>query len=212
MKEKEKEIRLLILGLDNAGKTTIRKQLCGEPIDAIEPTLGFDIQTLYHASSGYQLNLWDVGGQSSLRAYWRNYFESTDGIIWVVDSSDILRLTLCRMELQQLLQHERLAGATLLLLANKQDVPGALTAQEIAQILQLVEQPPHPELVTTTSTTTTDPVVVGPSAPPSQPQQPHLGFANRHWSIRPCSAVTGEGLVEAMDWIVQDIGSRIFCG
>ena len=61
------------LGLDNAGKTTVVKKLCGEPIDTITPTLGFQIQTLTY--QGYQLNLWDVGGQKSIRAYWRNYFE-----------------------------------------------------------------------------------------------------------------------------------------
>ena len=61
------------LGLDNAGKTTVVKKLCGEPIDTITPTLGFQIQSLAH--KGYNLNLWDVGGQRSIRAYWRNYFE-----------------------------------------------------------------------------------------------------------------------------------------
>ena len=118
IKEKEKEIRILILGLDNAGKTTILKKFCGEPIDKIQPTLGFDIQTLRFGD--YNLNLWDVGGQKSIRAYWRNYFESTDGLIWVVDSADRLRLELCRDELQKLLQQERLAGASLLIFANKQ--------------------------------------------------------------------------------------------
>ena len=68
----------LFQGLDNAGKTTILRKFCGEPIDKIEPTLGFNIKTLVH-SGGYTLNFWDVGGQKSIRAYWRNYFESTDG-------------------------------------------------------------------------------------------------------------------------------------
>eukprot|EP00522_Entomoneis_paludosa_P003233 CAMPEP_0172469872 /NCGR_PEP_ID=MMETSP1065-20121228/64847_1 /TAXON_ID=265537 /ORGANISM="Amphiprora paludosa, Strain CCMP125" /LENGTH=194 /DNA_ID=CAMNT_0013227649 /DNA_START=47 /DNA_END=631 /DNA_ORIENTATION=+ len=182
IKEKEKEIRILILGLDNAGKTTVLKTFCGEPIDTIEPTLGFNIQTLQHAQ-GYHLNLWDVGGQSSIRAYWRNYFEATDGLIWVVDSSDPLRLQLCRDELQSLLHHEKLAGATLLILANKQDVPGALTASQIATTLELYKDD---------------------NDDAAQKKN------NRHWSIRPCSAVTGEGLVDAMDWMVEDIGSRIF--
>ena len=77
MKEKEKEVRILILGLDNAGKTTILRKFCGDPIDTIEPTLGFNIKTLEHRT--YQLNVWDVGGQKTIRAYWRNYFERTDG-------------------------------------------------------------------------------------------------------------------------------------
>lgn len=54
----------------------------------------------------YQLNVWDVGGQKSLRSYWRNYFECTDGLIWVVDSADKRRLQDCKDELQMLLQEE----------------------------------------------------------------------------------------------------------
>jgi ADP-ribosylation factor-like protein 2 len=174
IKQKEKEIRLLILGLDNAGKTTILKKFCGQPIDMIEPTTGFNIQTLQLA--GYNLNLWDVGGQKSIRAYWRNYFEQTDGVLWVVDSADIRRLEQCKQELLQLLQQERLAGASLLIFANKQDVAGALTSAQIAETLELDGEQ----------------------------------YKNRHWSIHSCSAVTGEGLKEGIDWIVQDIASRIF--
>lgn len=165
---------MLILGLDNAGKTTIVKKLSGQPIDKIEPTLGFNIQTLEHAN--YKLNLWDIGGQTSIRAYWRNYFERTDGLVWVVDSSDRARLDLCRQELERLLQQERLAGASLLVFANKQDMEGSLVAAEISKVLELHNQQ----------------------------------YENRHWSIQSCSAVTGQGLVEGMDWLVEDISSRIF--
>uniref|UniRef100_A0A8C5DYH8 ADP-ribosylation factor-like protein 2 n=1 Tax=Gouania willdenowi TaxID=441366 RepID=A0A8C5DYH8_GOUWI len=132
MKQKEREIRLLILGLDNAGKTTIVKKFNGEDVSTISPTLGFNIQTLEHR--GYKLNIWDVGGQKSLRSYWRNYFESTDGLVWVVDSADRLRLEDCRQELNSLLLEERLAGATLLVFANKQDLPGALTKEAIQEV------------------------------------------------------------------------------
>ena len=77
VKQKEKEVRILVLGLDNAGKTTVLRKLCDEDISVIEPTLGFNIKTLDYA--GYKLNIWDVGGQQTIRAYWRNYFEKTDG-------------------------------------------------------------------------------------------------------------------------------------
>ena len=135
LKQKEKEVRLLMLGLDNAGKTTILKKFNGEDITEIAPTLGFNIKTLDHR--GFKLNIWDVGGQKSLRSYWRNYFEATDGLIWVVDSADRRRLEDCKKELQGLLQEERLLGATLLVFANKQDLPGALSLQEIREVLQL---------------------------------------------------------------------------
>lgn len=91
-------------GLDNAGKTTILKRINGEPIDTISPTLGFNIKTLQHGQ--YKLNIWDVGGQKSIRSYWRNYFEQTDALVWVVDSADRLRIDDCRQELLQLLQEE----------------------------------------------------------------------------------------------------------
>ena len=134
-KQKEREVRLLMLGLDNAGKTTVVKKFNGEDIDLISPTLGFNIKTLEYR--GFKLNIWDVGGQTSLRSYWRNYFEQTDGLIWVVDSADRARLQDCKAELQVLLQQERLAGASLLVFANKQDIEGALTAEQIRAELGL---------------------------------------------------------------------------
>uniref|UniRef100_A0A3B3QW10 ADP-ribosylation factor-like protein 2 n=1 Tax=Paramormyrops kingsleyae TaxID=1676925 RepID=A0A3B3QW10_9TELE len=138
MKHKEREMRLLMLGLDNAGKTTILKKFNGEDVSTISPTLGFNIKTLEHR--GFKLNIWDVGGQKSLRSYWRNYFESTDGLVWVVDSADKLRLADCRQELSALLLEERLAGATLLVFANKQDLPGALSKDEIREVSILLEK------------------------------------------------------------------------
>ena len=104
LKAKEQEVRVLILGLDNAGKTTILKKFNGEDIDTISPTLGFNIKTLEY--KGYKLNIWDVGGQTTIRSYWRNYFEQTDALIWVVDSADTRRLETCRKELFGLLGQE----------------------------------------------------------------------------------------------------------
>lgn len=172
MKQKEKEMRILILGLDNAGKTTILKRFNGEPIDTISPTLGFNIKTLEHR--GFKLNMWDVGGQKSLRSYWKNYFECTDGLIWVVDSADKRRLEDCMNELHGLLLEERLAGATLLVFANKQDLPGAYIMEQLKEILELDKIKTH------------------------------------HWKIVSCSAVTGEKLLDGIDWLINDIAARIF--
>ncbi|KAI9025007.1 ADP-ribosylation factor-like 2-like protein [Phycomyces nitens] len=140
-RQKEKEMRILMLGLDNAGKTTILKRINGEPIDTISPTLGFNIKTLEHEA--YKLNIWDVGGQKSIRSYWRNYFEQTDALVWVVDSADRLRMQDCKQELSSLLQEERLAGATLLVFANKQDLSGALSEQDIRMALGLDDIKSH---------------------------------------------------------------------
>ncbi|KAM6540111.1 ADP-ribosylation factor-like protein 2 [Fusarium falciforme] len=132
---KDKEMRILMLGLDNAGKTTIVKKVMGEDVNTVSPTLGFIIKTIDY--EGYKLNIWDVGGQKTLRSYWRNYFEKTDALIWVVDATDRLRIEDCRDELQGLLLEERLAGASILVFANKTDVEGCMTEQEILSALQL---------------------------------------------------------------------------
>ena len=78
------------LGLDNAGKTTILKQLSSEDITQVTPTQGFNIKSVN--TSGFKLNVWDIGGQRRLRPYWANYFENTDVLIFVVDSADSKRL------------------------------------------------------------------------------------------------------------------------
>lgn len=134
IKAKEREMRVLVLGLDNAGKTTVLKRLKGEDTSTISPTVGFNIETLEEGP--FKVTFWDVGGQKSLRAFWRNYFESTDGVIWVVDSADEARLEECAQELQTLLQEERLSGCPLLVLCNKQDVKGALDVESVQKVLK----------------------------------------------------------------------------
>ncbi|KAI9754588.1 MAG: ADP-ribosylation factor-like protein 2, partial [Candelina submexicana] len=128
---KDKEMRILMLGLDNAGKTTIVKSIMNEDVDKVSPTLGFIIKTIDY--EGYKLNIWDVGGQKTLRSYWKNYFEKTDALIWVVDATDRLRIADCREELAGLLLEERLMGASLLIFSNKTDVDGCMSEDEIRE-------------------------------------------------------------------------------
>ncbi|KAL8424690.1 hypothetical protein Efla_006475 [Eimeria flavescens] len=134
-KAREKELRLLMLGLDAAGKTTFVRRLNGNDVDSVAPTLGFSIYTF--SFQGFRLSVWDVGGQRTIRAFWRHYFESTDGLVWVVDSADRERMHTCRDELHGLLKEERLAGVPVLILANKQDVPSALSPADVRQELEL---------------------------------------------------------------------------
>ncbi|KAK0554300.1 ADP-ribosylation factor-like protein 2, partial [Tilletia horrida] len=169
---KEKELRVLFVGLDNSGKTTIVKRINGEPIEEIAPTLGFNIKTFIH--KGFTLNVWDIGGQRSLRPYWRNYFERTDAVVWVVDSCDRARMQDCHDELWSLLGEERLAGATILIFANKQDIPGAMSSEDVRKHLNL------------------DTIIT------------------HAWRIQPCSAVTGANLLTGLDWLVNDVASRIY--
>ncbi|XP_954821.1 ADP-ribosylation factor, putative [Theileria annulata] len=134
-KLKDKEIRILILGLDNAGKTTILKSINNEDITKIEPTVGFNIKSVKY--NEYILNFWDVGGQESIRLFWRNYFENTDALIWVIDSVDTSRLNISKREIMKILKNDNMYKSTVLIFANKQDIKGSLTPKEINQMLEL---------------------------------------------------------------------------
>jgi len=134
-KKNEKEARILVLGLDNSGKTTILKKLSEEDISHIMPTQGFNIKSLVH--DGFKLNVWDIGGQKTIRPYWSNYFDSSDSLIYVIDSSDRRRLEESGSELNELLQEDKLANIPLLIFANKQDLIQALPAEEISESLSL---------------------------------------------------------------------------
>merc|ERR1712061_925414 len=124
-----------MLGLDNSGKTTILKKLSEEDISHIMPTQGFNIKSLVH--EGFKLNVWDIGGQKTIRPYWSNYFESSDALVYVIDSSDKRRLEESSSELKELLAEEKLNGVPLLIFANKQDLLQASPADEISTALNL---------------------------------------------------------------------------
>ncbi|KAK8644782.1 hypothetical protein V6N13_118651 [Hibiscus sabdariffa] len=130
-----KEARILVLGLDNAGKTTILYRLqMGEVVSTI-PTIGFNVETVQYNNIKFQV--WDLGGQTSIRPYWRCYFPNTQAIIYVVDSSDTDRLVIAKEEFHAILEEEELRGAAVLIFANKQDLPGALDDAAITESLEL---------------------------------------------------------------------------
>eukprot|EP01113_Clastostelium_recurvatum_P011808 TRINITY_DN16057_c0_g1_i1.p1 TRINITY_DN16057_c0_g1~~TRINITY_DN16057_c0_g1_i1.p1 ORF type:complete len:179 (-),score=27.64 TRINITY_DN16057_c0_g1_i1:65-601(-) len=130
-----KEMRILILGLDSAGKTTILYQLqCGEVVTTI-PTIGFNVETVTYKNIRFQV--WDLGGQSSIRPYWRCYYQNTNAIIYVVDSADLERLSVAQEELLSMLEEEELKNTVLLVFANKQDLPGAASEAKISEVLGL---------------------------------------------------------------------------
>merc|ERR1712159_421979 len=135
LKKSETEVRILMLGLDNSGKTSILKRLSDEDISTIMPTQGFNIKSLMH--EGFKLNVWDIGGQKSIRPYWRNYFDQTDALIYVIDSADRRRMEETGIELGQLLEEEKLAGVPVLIFANKSDLMNAMPTDELADGLNL---------------------------------------------------------------------------
>jgi len=131
----KKELRILMVGLDAAGKTTILYKLkLGEIVTTI-PTIGFNVETVEYKN--IQFTVWDVGGQDKIRPLWRHYFQNTQGIIFVVDSNDRDRIVEAREELQRMLNEDELRDAILLVFANKQDLPNAMNAAEITDKLGL---------------------------------------------------------------------------
>lgn len=131
----DKEARILVLGLDNAGKTTILYRLqVGEVVSTI-PTIGFNVETVQYNNIKFQV--WDLGGQTSIRPYWRCYYPNTQAIIYVVDSSDTERMSTAQDEFHAILQEEELKDSVILIYANKQDLPGALDAAAVSEALNL---------------------------------------------------------------------------
>eukprot|EP00344_Euplotes_crassus_P000719 CAMPEP_0196997234 /NCGR_PEP_ID=MMETSP1380-20130617/2902_1 /TAXON_ID=5936 /ORGANISM="Euplotes crassus, Strain CT5" /LENGTH=176 /DNA_ID=CAMNT_0042413411 /DNA_START=37 /DNA_END=568 /DNA_ORIENTATION=+ len=131
----KKEMRILMVGLDAAGKTTILYKLkLGEVVTTI-PTIGFNVENVEYKNISF--TVWDVGGQDKIRLLWRHYYQNTQGIIFVVDSNDKDRIEDAREELHRMLAEDELKDSLLLIMANKQDLPGALTPPEITDSLGL---------------------------------------------------------------------------
>ncbi|EME29575.1 ADP-ribosylation factor [Galdieria sulphuraria] len=131
----KKEMRILMVGLDAAGKTTILYKLkLGEIVTTI-PTIGFNVETVEYKNISF--TVWDVGGQDKIRPLWRHYFQNTQGVIFVVDSNDRERFPEAREELHKMLSEEELRDAVLLVFANKQDLPNAASTAEVVNALAL---------------------------------------------------------------------------
>jgi ADP-ribosylation factor protein 1 len=130
-----RDTRILMVGLDAAGKTTILYKLkLGEIVTTI-PTIGFNVETVQYKKINF--TVWDVGGQDKIRPLWRHYFQNTQGLIFVVDSNDRERIQEASEELQKMLNEDELRDAVLLVFANKQDLPNAMSVAEVTDKLGL---------------------------------------------------------------------------
>lgn len=135
-----KEARILMVGLDAAGKTTILYKLKLGDIVTTIPTIGFNVETVEYKKINF--TVWDIGGQEKIRPLWRYYFSNTQGLIFVVDSNDRERMTgeySAREELHSLMKSDELTGAPVLVLANKQDLPNAMSIADMSVALGLRE-------------------------------------------------------------------------
>ncbi|XP_071864878.1 ADP-ribosylation factor-like protein 13B isoform X1 [Bombus fervidus] len=131
----EKSIILLIVGLDNAGKTSILNCISGDSDKTTLPTIGFHVVSLKYKS--YTVKIYDVGGSSQIRSLWPKYYNGIHGLIYVVDASDISRLTENKVVFGELISHEYISGKPLLLLANKQDINGAIDELDLVENLDI---------------------------------------------------------------------------
>jgi len=128
-------LRILMVGLDAAGKTTILyKMKLGEVVTTI-PTIGFNVETVEYKKISF--TVWDVGGQDKIRPLWRHYYHNTNGLIFVVDSNDRDRIEEAREELARMLGEHEMRNAVLLVFANKQDLPNALPPSQMSEELKL---------------------------------------------------------------------------
>ena len=126
-----------------------------------------NVETVQHKNVDF--TVWDVGGQDKIRRLWHHYYLGTNAVIFVVDSNDRERVEEAREELNQVMAADELRDAKLLVLANKQDLPHAMTASEVADKLSLHK------------------------------------LRSRQWYIQACSATTGDGVCEGIDWLSEAV-------
>jgi len=190
----KEEYSVLLLGLDNAGKTTLLEQIKASnsphahPNLNTVPTVGQNVSTI--SLPDMYLKIWDVGGQHSLRGLWQSYYASCHAIVFVIDSTDIGdadlanladlrdpleegvgRLDECRLVLEDVLQHADTEGVPLLVLANKQDREDCIEVVRIKEgfVRKVFEG--------------------------------EKGDSLRDSRVLPCSALTGTGVEEAVEWL-----------
>ncbi|XP_069020164.1 ADP-ribosylation factor-like protein 13B isoform X4 [Embiotoca jacksoni] len=134
-REPARKVTLVMVGLDNAGKTATVRGIQGENPQDVAPTVGFSKVDLKQGK--FEVTIFDLGGGKRIRGIWKNYYSESHGVVFVVDSSDVQRIQETRETMAEVLQHPRIAGKPVLVLANKQDQEGALAEADIIENLSL---------------------------------------------------------------------------
>ena len=161
--------RILLLGLDAAGKTSVLYKLKLDELVTTIPTIGFNVEELNYKN--LSMTMWDVGGQDKIRRLWSHYYENSDAIVYVVDSNDRDRLSEARDELHKMLDEDQLRNASLLVLCNKQDLLSAMSPSAVSEGLG-------------------------------------LRALRRDWYLQACSAVSGDGIFEGLEWLSQTLKKK----
>ena len=131
------EAKIVIIGLDNSGKTAIFDKLTGKERE-LNPTKGFNTEKIEY-ENGFKIDLWELGGAREVRPYWKNYFKNIDGIIFVVDSTDSKRFDEAALAFKKVLEDKRLIAVPIQILANKQDHERACNPIDLEGIFNLHE-------------------------------------------------------------------------
>lgn len=177
---KRRESSLLVVGLDNSGKTTIMNQLKPKEtrVTEVVPTVGFTVEK-FNIRNNLSVTAFDMSGQGRYRNLWEHYYRGVEAIIFVIDSSDSLRLVVAKDELDMMTRHPDLKERRIpiLFLANKSDLRDSMAASKISQALSLES-------------------LLGPpsESPSSYP-----------WSIQTTNALTGEGVEEGIQWLSDQL-------
>lgn len=166
----KEEYRILMVGIGAAGKTTILYRLKKNELVHTIATVGFTMETVHFGD--LEFCVWDLGGQDKIRPLWRHYFEGSKGVIFVVDASDRSQFQVAKQEFHQIVQAPKLKGCPILVFANKQDIEGAISADELAQTLDIKNLDP------------------------------------KRYHIQESCALTGQGLVDGMNWLSDAVTNK----
>ena len=162
--------KIIILGMQNAGKTTILYRLSLGQYVKTTPTIGSNVEELTYNNVKFQA--WDLGGQESTRSVWDVYYMNTDAVVFVIDSQDDEYFEDGKLEFQKLLTNPNLRNSIILIFANKQDLPEAKTIDKLIEDYEL------------------------------------NNIKNHVWYIQPCSAVKGDGLINGIKWLSEQLVYR----